>query len=157
MSQVHAVKSGQYVGASVRRREDPRFLTGAAAYVADVRLPGLLHAAVFRSPHAHARIVAIDATAARALPGVHAVLTAKDLEGAVAPFSGHLWKVPPTVQEAAKPMVRPDKRYVLARDVVRFAGEAVAIVAAADRYVAEDALDLIQVHYETLRTAGRIG
>jgi carbon-monoxide dehydrogenase large subunit len=150
MSPTHTAKHGQYVGASVRRREDPRFLTGAATYVGDVRLPGMLHAAVLRSPHAHARIVAIDPAAARALRGVRAVLTAKELEGAVGPFSGHLWKVPPSVQEAARPLVRPDRREVLARDVVRFVGEAVAIVAAADRYVAEDALDLIQVTYEPL-------
>ena len=152
MSQMHSAPAaaGQYVGASVRRREDPRFLLGNATYVADVRLPDMLHAALLRSPHPHARIVAIDTAAARALPGVRAVLTAGDLEGAVGPFSGHLWKVPQTVEEAAKPMVRPDRRDVLARDAVRFVGEAVAVVAAADRYVAEDALDLIQVTYEPL-------
>jgi carbon-monoxide dehydrogenase large subunit len=138
------------VGASVRRREDRRFLMGRALYVGDVRLPGMLQAAMLRSTHAHARITAIDTAGARALPGVHAVLTAKDLEGAVAPFSGHLWKVPPTVQEAAKPMVRPDRREVLAAQVVRFVGEGVAIAAAEDRYVAEDALDLIRVTYEPL-------
>ena len=153
MSQAAHVSPGQYVGASVRRREDPRFLTGAALYVADVRLPGMLHAALLRSTHAHARILGVDVVAARALPGVHAVLTAGDLEGAVAPFSEHLWKVPPSVQEAARPMVRPGRREVLARDIVRFVGEAVAIVAAVDRYVAEDALDLIRVTYEPLPVA----
>lgn len=150
MSQSHAAAPGRYVGASVRRREDRRFLTGTATYVGDVRLPGMLHASILRSPQAHARIAAIEAAAARALAGVRAVLTAQDLEGAVAPFSGHLWKVPPSVQEAARPKVKPDRRDVLAREVVRFVGEPVAIVAAADRYVAEDALDLIQVTYEPL-------
>ncbi len=150
MTESHGVQPGQYVGASVRRREDPRFLTGAAIYVADLRLPGMLHAAVLRSTHAHARIAAVNAAPAIALPGVHAVLTAKELEGAVAPFSGHLWKVPPSVQQAAHPTVKPDRRDVLARDVVRFVGEPVAMVAAADRYVAEDAVDLIQVTYDPL-------
>src|ERR1700681_1230585 len=70
----------RYTGASVRRSEDPRILTGAGRYIDDVKLPGMLHAAFVRSPLAHGRVLAVDASAARALPGVVAVLTGADLD-----------------------------------------------------------------------------
>ncbi len=69
----------RYVGAEVRRKEDPRLITGSSLYVDDLHLPGMLHAAVLRSPHPHARIVSVDMRAARAVPGVHVVLTGADI------------------------------------------------------------------------------
>ena len=104
---------------------------GRAQYAGDLKLPGMLHAKVLRSPYPHARIVAIDTAAARALPGVRAVLT-----GADAPAT--LWGV------------HKKERAILARGVVRFAGEEVAAVAADTEEIARDALDLIQVEYEEL-------
>jgi carbon-monoxide dehydrogenase large subunit len=126
------------IGRPLRRREDPRLLAGAGRYVADLRLPGALHLAFVRSPHAHARIAHIDVDAARALPGVAAVLTARDLDARpiAVTFDGegyHGADWPP-----------------LARDRVRFVGDPVAVVAARDRYVAEDAADLVEVVYEPL-------
>lgn len=126
----------RWVGKNVPRKEDPKLLTGRAGYVGDVTVPGMLHAAVLRSPHAHARIRAIDTTAARALPGVVAVLT-----GAEA-----LQHVNPMTAFCAEPVLQ----HAIAVDKVRFPGEAVAAVAATDRYVAEDACALIEVDYEVL-------
>lgn len=105
---------------------------GRAQYAGDLKLPGMLHGAILRSPYAHARIVRIDASAARALPGVKAVLTGEDAPAT--PWGGGPIK----------------ERYVLAKGVVRFAGEEVAAVAALTEDIARDALDLIQVEYEEL-------
>lgn len=130
-----------FVGQSLPRREDTRFLTGTGRYVDDLKRPGMLHAALVRSPMAHARILRIDAAAARALPGVAGVFTAADLGGAVPKVP--LWITPlPGFDRFLQP--------VIAADVVRFVGEPVAIVIAADRYVAEDAADLVEVEYEGL-------
>lgn len=104
---------------------------GRAVYAGDIRLPGMLHAKVLRSPYPHARIVAIDTAAARALPGVRAVLTGDDAPA-------QLWGA------------HHKERAVLARGVVRFCGEEVAAVAAVSEEIARDALDLIQVEYEEL-------
>lgn len=128
------------IGARVKRREDPRFLTGHGNYVDDIVRPGMVHAAFVRSPHAHATITSIDADAARALEGVHAVLTGEDLA------------------EHCRPMVanslfegwQTSEWWPLARDRVRFVGEAVAVIIADDRYLAEDALDFVTVEYEPL-------
>ena len=125
-----------WVGKSVPRREDPRFLTGRGGYVGDITVPGMLYGAVLRSPHAHARILSIDTSAARALPGVVAVLT-----GAEA-----LTHVNPMPAFCAEPV----PQQAIAVERVRFPGEAVAAVAATDRYIAEDACALIQVEYELL-------
>ncbi|MCI2807220.1 xanthine dehydrogenase family protein molybdopterin-binding subunit [Eoetvoesiella caeni] len=105
---------------------------GRAQYAGDLKLPGMLHGAILRSPYAHARIVRIDVSAARALPGVKAVLTGEDAPAT--PWGGGPIK----------------ERYVLAKGVVRFAGEEVAAVAALTEDIARDALDLIQVEYEEL-------
>src|ERR1700735_4893526 len=75
----------RYTGASIKRSEDPRILTGAGRYVDDIKLPGMLHAAFVRSPLAHARVLSVDVSAARALPGVAAVLTGADLEAMTVP------------------------------------------------------------------------
>jgi CO/xanthine dehydrogenase Mo-binding subunit len=125
-----------WIGKDVQRLEDPRLLTGRANYSDDVRLPGMAHAAVLRSPQAHARIVRIDTSRARALPGVFAVITGDDAKELSNPLPAF----------CAEPVVQ----YALAVDKVRYAGEAVAAVAAVDRYTAEDAVGLIDVDYAPL-------
>ena len=130
----------QYIGASVKRVEDPRLLRGLGKYVGDVRLPGMLHAAVLRSPHAHARLRGIDASGALGRPGVVAVYTAADL--------GDVGRIP--VRLGPKPSLVACLQPPLPRDKVRYVGEPVALVIARDRYTAEDALDHIAVDYEPL-------
>jgi len=127
-----------WVGAAVPRKEDARLLAGRGRYVDDLSRPGLLHAAMLRSPHAHARIVAIDTREAERLPGVAAVLTGAD----AARLSRPIRPLIPT------PVPLPD--WCLAVDRARFAGEPVAAVAAVDRATAEDALERIAVDYEPL-------
>jgi carbon-monoxide dehydrogenase large subunit len=119
----------------LKRKEDPRFIRGAGQYVDDVKLPGMLHGAVLRSPVAHARIKSIDTSAAQQHPKVHAVITGKDLEG---------------LKLAWMPTMSADVQAVLATDKVRFQGQEVAFVVADDRYSARDALELIDVEYEQL-------
>ena len=117
-----------------------RLVAGAGEFVADVRVPGMLEAAVLRSRHAHARLVSIDAKRALELPGVHAVLTAADVPAhAIIP---NRIPVPPGTERYLQPAI--------ARDVVRYVGEPVALVVADDRYVAADALERIDVVYEPL-------
>jgi carbon-monoxide dehydrogenase large subunit len=128
------------IGASMRRKEDPRLLTGRGKYAADFRLPGLLHAAVLRSPHPHARLGAIRAKAALALPGVVAVVSAEDL--------GAIGRIP--VRLGPSPNIVACLQPPLARDKVRYVGEPVAVVIAESRYLAEDALDIIDVDYDPL-------
>jgi carbon-monoxide dehydrogenase large subunit len=128
------------VGRSVPRKEDARLLTGRGTYAADFRLPGLLHGAVVRSPHAHARLGAIRAEAALALPGVVAVVTAADL--------GAVGRIP--VRLGPRPSIVACLQPPLARDKVRYVGEPVAFVVAANRYVAEDAVDLVEVDWDAL-------
>lgn len=128
------------VGARVKRLEDPRLLTGQGSYVDDFHPPGLLHAAFLRSPHAHARIVRLDASPARALPGVVAVATGAEIARWTKPV-----RAPSKMKEYRVTSFPP-----LALGKVRFAGEAVAAVVAASRYLAEDALDGILVEYEQL-------
>ena len=125
----------------VRRREDPRLITGAGEFVDDLRVPGCLHAAMLRSPHAHARIVSIDVSAARRAPGVVGVFVAADLGAVGGP-------IPIYAPHPALPV--PCRISVLALDRVRFVGEAVAVVVADDPYRAHDALDVIRVEYEAL-------
>ena len=131
----------RWFGQPIARNEDRRFLTGRGTYVDDVALPGALQAAVLRSPIAHGRITRVDTTAARALDGVIAVWTWKDL--------GDLWRPSPMVVPHDA-LIHPKTQYPLARDIVNYVGEAVAFVVAADRYIAEDACDLIEVEYEPL-------
>ncbi len=129
-------KDYKYIGQNMKRVEDPRLLTGNGQYIDDIVVPKMAHAAVLRSDRAHARIKRIDTSKAKALAGVHLVLTgaeAKEMTG-------------PTAQFASPPVVQ----YCLAVDRVRHVGEAVAAVVAENRYVAEDACDLIEVEYEDL-------
>ncbi len=130
-----------YIGAPIRRGEDIRFLTGKATFIDDVKLPGMLYAAVLRSPHAHARIESVDVSDALKLTGVAGVLTFADLPAGVKPIPLRMY-----------PLDGLDRflQYPLARGKVAYVGEPVALVVAADRYVAEDGADLIQVEYEPL-------
>src|SRR5881227_2580483 len=119
----------------LKRKEDPRFIRGQGNYLDDIKLPGMVHGALLRSPYAHAKIVSIDTSAALAHPGVLAVITAKDLE---------------TLGLAWMPTISYDTQAVLAGDKVRFQGQEVAFVIATDHYSANDALQLIDVEYEPL-------
>src|SRR5260370_4389866 len=129
-------------GASVKRREDPRLITGQGMYTDDFKFTGMLHMAVLRSPYAHARITRLDAAKARAHSGVYAVYTGKDLAGKVNPIPC-AWLLPDSD-------LKVPTYTALATDRVRFTGDAVALVLAEDRFVAQDALDLIEVDYESL-------
>jgi len=125
------------IGQSLPRREDAALLTGAGRFADDLGIkPGTLHCAVLRSPHAHARLLGLDTAAALALPGVRAVLTGEDVRQWSAPF----------VSGIRQPM----QHWCVAVERVRYVGEPVALVVATDRYVAEDAVDLIDVQYEAL-------
>ncbi|MBI2554730.1 MAG: xanthine dehydrogenase family protein [Candidatus Rokubacteria bacterium] len=139
----------KYIGAEVKRKEDPRLLRGRGTYVDDVKLPGLLHAAVLRSPHAHARLGPIRTEAALRQPGVVAVFAYDDLKAWLRPLpvSG---MPPPALQARVGFTIRTAAQLPLACDRVRYVGEAVAVVVAESRYLAEDALDLIHVEYEPL-------
>jgi carbon-monoxide dehydrogenase large subunit len=130
----------RFVGSEVKRLEDPRLLRGQAQYVDDLVVHGLAHAVCVRSPHAHARIRAVDARPALAHPGVYAVLTARDLEGRTTPK--------PTI--LAPPGAKHPPRLALASDRVRFVGDPVAFVVAVDRATARDAAELVAVDYEPL-------
>ncbi|MEM7614943.1 MAG: molybdopterin cofactor-binding domain-containing protein, partial [Pseudomonadota bacterium] len=123
------------LGSSRKRVEDARFTQGKGNYVDDIKLPGMLHGDFVRSPYAHARVKSVNIDAAMALPGVHAVLLAKDLE----PLSLH-WM----------PTLAGDKQMVLADGKVLFQGQEVAFVVADDRYIAADAVELVEVEYEEL-------
>lgn len=129
-------------GARVKRREDPRLIAGKASYTDDITLPGLLHAVMVRSPHAHARIAKIDVEAARKTPGVVAVFTGADLAGKVGPLPC-AWLIPNSeLKTPAHPAVAVDR--------VRYVGDAVAVVIAQDRYSARDGAEAVQVDYKTL-------
>ncbi len=126
----------KWIGQNMKRVEDPRLLTGQGGYIDDVKLPNMAHAAVLRSDRAHARIKRIDASKARALPGVLLVMTGAEAKAVTGP----------TAQFASPPVVQ----YCIAVDRVRHVGEAVAAVVAESRYIAEDACELIEVEYEDL-------
>lgn len=135
-----------YLGAGVRRLEDLRLTTGRGRYVDDIQLPGLLHVAFVRSAHAHARIRGIDLTAARAMPGVHAVYALADLGSPVADA--------PMDQMAPSPLIKQNRvQHVLARDEVCYVGEPVVMVVADSRPLAEDAAARVDVDYDTLTPA----
>src|SRR6516164_4757231 len=133
----------RHFGARVPRVEDPALLTGRARFVDDVKLPGTLHAAFVRSPHAHARINMIDAKAALAMPGIHAVFTADDMPRRLATEP-----LPMPVPNAAITALRT--QYALARGEACYVGEALAVVVADSRHLAEDAAATIAIDYEPL-------
>src|SRR5215472_6940041 len=132
--------TSRYVGQGLKRREDPKYLTGQSHYTDDLAPSGTLHAAIVRSPYAHARIVGIHVEKARSSPGVVAVYTGADVRGRLATLPC-TWILP-----WMKVPVHP----VLAFDTVRYVGDGVAVIVAEDRYVAEDALDAVEVDYELL-------
>jgi carbon-monoxide dehydrogenase large subunit len=135
----------QPLGERIKRNEDPRLLTGRALFVDDVNLPDMVHVAFVRSPHAHARILGIDASQAKAREGVFGVYTAADLGGYWKP--GPLLVPPPPVEG----MVFHERTQVpLAKDKIRHLGEPVALVVAVSRYVAEDAAEEVMVDYDPL-------
>src|SRR5499427_3457114 len=134
MSTMKTTRDVKGVGLSIPRPDGPEKVTGRVPYVADIKPRGMLHAKLLRSPHAHARIVRIDTSRAKALPGVRAVITAKDIP--------QLKKKAPTRAHA-----------VLAIDRVVFVGQPVAAVAADELAIAEEALDLITVEYQILPSA----
>jgi 2-furoyl-CoA dehydrogenase large subunit len=131
----------RYVGRSVRSKEAPRHVTGRGQFTNDYRLPGLLHGAILRTPHPHARLVRVSADRALAHPGVVAVLTPADVKAMTRPFS------PGRYAAGLRGVV---SEYATAMEKVRYVGEPVAAVAAQDAATAEDALELITVEYEPL-------
>ncbi len=140
----------RHMGRSIPMREAEPLLRGQGTYVGDLRFPGMLHAAVLRSPHAHAKIRGIDTSAALAMPGVVRVLAGEDIRDAIEPFPSSFEYHPAPWLEAIKPVLKGPRARVLAVDRVRYVGEPVAMVVAEDRYRAEDALDGIAVDYEEL-------
>ncbi|MDE2572578.1 MAG: xanthine dehydrogenase family protein molybdopterin-binding subunit, partial [bacterium] len=127
----------RWIGEAVPRKEDPALLTGAGRFIDDLQpFPNMHHAAILRSPHAHARIRGIDYARALELEGVAAVLTGERVAQMAKPFHAGI--------------SAPVDFYPIAVGKVRYAGEPVAVVVARDRYVAEDALALIEVEYEGL-------
>jgi len=139
----------KFFGAAVKRREDPRFLRGEGRFIDDVTLPGLLHAAFLRSPHAHARIARVDTTAAAAAPGVVRVLTFADLERWMKPLP-LFGAVPPGLAAVVTFDMRQTPQWALCRDRARYVGEIVAMVVADCPERAEDSVDLIRVDWELL-------
>ncbi|MEX2455112.1 MAG: xanthine dehydrogenase family protein molybdopterin-binding subunit, partial [Rhodospirillaceae bacterium] len=126
-----------WTGTPYPRKEDAALLTGNARFIDDMEpVAGIRHVAILRSSHAHARIVSIDVSKAAALPGVHGIVTGADVAAAINP-------IPSAVRV-------PIKFYPIAVDKVRYVGEPVAVIAADDRYIAEDAMELIEVVYESL-------
>ena len=132
--------AARYVGTRVHRVEDPRLLRGRGTFVDDVVRPGMAHAVFLRSPFARARIRRIDSSAALALPGVRAVFTGADLN----PGVHEQWYT--SMGKNVPDTPRPP----MAEEEVRFVGDPVALVVAADSYVAEDAIELVDVDYEPL-------
>src|SRR5215472_8179130 len=129
--------AGRWLGRSIERVEDAALLTGRGRYIDDLGVPpGTLHAAILRSSHAHAKIRAIDTAAAAAAPGVATVITGTEVAARSSPLV---------------PVLRlPIEGWPIAVERVRYVGEPVAVAIATDRYLAEDALDLIEVDYDPL-------
>ncbi|HXV49145.1 MAG TPA: xanthine dehydrogenase family protein molybdopterin-binding subunit [Candidatus Binatia bacterium] len=144
-------KRVKLVGTSIRRREDPDILIGHARYTQDVSLPGMLHAAILRSASAHARIRSINLDRALALPGVVAASNGAHLRqlSYLKPMAPFPFQSRDPFQQG-NPTIKFFDHYCLATDKVRFVGEPLAVVVATDRYLAEDALDLIETDLEEL-------
>ncbi len=142
MSVTEEAPSGKHVGRVMRRKEDPRLITGRARYIDDISLPGTLWAAIVRSPEAHAKVVSIDSSAATARSGVYAVFTGEDMFDLGGPLP-MAW-VPPGVE------VNNPEHWPLARGVVKHVGDPVAVVLGDDRYAVVDAAEDVVVEYEPL-------
>jgi carbon-monoxide dehydrogenase large subunit len=133
------IKPETLVGKKVRRREDPRLITGTATYLDDVKIPGMYHACIVRSPHAAARIKRVNVKPALERPGVVTVFTGADVKD-----------LPSVPCVAQLPGLRQPYHHVLAQDRVYFVGHPVAVVVARDRYLAADGADAVEVEYEEL-------
>jgi carbon-monoxide dehydrogenase large subunit len=129
------------IGARLKRREDPRFLAGAGRFVGDITVPGMLHAGIVRSTHAHARLEHIDAEAVRRMPGVVACVTAADVGDRLSPIP---------IRMGADPALVPFLQPPLARTRVRYAGEPLAVIVATDPALAADARDALRIDYAPL-------
>src|SRR5213594_5256764 len=144
-----AVASDRLIGKSIKRREDPRFITGRGQYVDDLKIPGMTYAAFVRSPHAHAKIRKIDTAAAARHPGVVAVFTGKDMTGVNSLPCG--WdlrkekKIPGVIQDLAIVPHMP-----LTSDAARHVGDPVAVVIADSQAAAVDAAEKVRVDWEPL-------
>lgn len=141
---------GKFIGQNVRPMGLAKLVTGSGAFVSDIRLPGMVHAALLRSTHAHARIRRVDLTQALKLDGVLLALTGKDIKDRIRPFPDSFEIHPSAWLEHVKPVLKGPRPHVLAQEKVHYVGEPVAIVVAEDRYQAEDALDAIEADYEEL-------
>ena len=141
MTAVEQPPAQKWVGQGLRRKEDPRMITGKGRYVDDVVVPGMLYMAVVRSPEAHARIVSIDASGAKEFPGVHGVFSGEELDVA-APLP-MAW-VPPGVE------VKTPEHWPLARGEVKYVSQGVAVVVGEDKYAVVDAAEQVLVEYEPL-------
>ena len=136
----------KYFGAAVLRKEDPRYLRGEGRFVDDILLPGMLHAAFVRSPHAHARITRIATDAARRVPGVAYVFTFADLERWMKPMP-LFGAVPPGLAARVDVTMKVVAQLAMCREEVRHVGEIVAMVLAETRALADDAAELVEVDY----------
>ncbi len=139
------VQNATLVGTSLERLEDERFLSGMGQYVADIRKAGMLHAAIVRSSVAHGRIVRLGLDAARALPGIHAIVTAADIPQPIP-------RIP--LRLVPLPEFAPYHQPVIASAKVRYVGEPIAVVVADSRALAEDAIDLIEIEIDSLPPVG---
>ena len=135
------VDTTKFVGRAMKRREDPKLITGSGSYLDDIQLQGMTYAAVLRSPYAHANITSIDTSKAKALPGVVAVFTGEDMTD-INPL--------PCAWQAGRVKNNVNTPRALAVGKVTYVGDGVALVIAEDRYIARDALDLIEVEYAPL-------
>ncbi|HEX2226578.1 MAG TPA: xanthine dehydrogenase family protein molybdopterin-binding subunit [Candidatus Binatia bacterium] len=142
--------SSRFIGRSVRPDKSSRFLTGNGLYVADVRLPNMVHAALARSVHAHARIRAIDMKQALRLPGVIGVWSGQEIEGRISSFPESFEIHPARWLEAVKPVLQGPRPTALAQRKVHYVGEPIAVVVAEDRAKAEDAIDAVVIEYQEL-------
>ncbi len=145
----HAQSQG-FVGQPMARREDARLLIGEGQFVADMVLPGMGHVAFVRSPHAHARIRGVDLTRARALPGVWLALSGAELQQALPAVGDQQLVLPRKWRSKVKHEIIDPRQPLLAFDKVRHVGEAVAVIVAASRYIAEDAAELVELDLEAL-------
>ena len=143
-------ETSPFIGRSVKPHKTSRFLTGSGTYVGDIRLPDMLHAALLRSTHAHARIRRVDATEALRLDGVVGAWIGSDIKDRIALFPESFEIHPRPWLEGVKPILQGPRPAALAQGKVHYVGEPVAIVVAEDRHRAEDAVDLIDVEYEQL-------
>ncbi len=134
------------IGKRVKRVEDPRLLTGGALFVDDINLPNMLHAAFVRSDYAHARILSIDTSQAKEIPGVVGVYTADDMGDDWEP-GPPLVSPPPTLEDV---IFNSRRQVPLVKDKVKHAGEIIAVVVAESRYIAEDAVEEVFVDFEPL-------